>query len=151
MPGVKELNLEEIVRGLRSEEARKTFEENGVLAAYLFGSMVDRQTHAESDVDVAIVFECGMPESEYFDRRLAVIGELMDLLHVNDVDVVPLNNAPLLLAFQALRHPVRVFSADERRRAEFEVKTIGMYYDFKPVLDEYGRQMFQRIKERGLG
>ncbi len=150
MASAREIGTEEIVERLKSDEARRLFRDNGILAAYLFGSVAEGRTHSESDIDVAIVFERSVPKSEHFDRRLVIICGLMGLLHVNDVDVVPLNDAPLLLVFQALRHPVRVYSADERRRAEFEVQMIGMYYDFSHVLDEYGKQMFQRIKERGL-
>lgn len=151
MASVREIGTEEIIRILKSEDAANLFADNGVLAAYLFGSVAEDRTGPESDVDVAIVFERSVPKSEHFDRRLAMICGLMGLLHMNDVDVVPLNDGPLLLAFQALRHPVRIYSADERRRAEFEVQIIGMYYDFRHVLDEYGKQMFKRIKERGLG
>jgi predicted nucleotidyltransferase len=145
-----DLGTEEIIRRLTSDEARKAFEENGVLAAYLYGSAAHGRMHPHSDVDVAVVFEHSVPKSEHFDRRLKLIGAVMDMLHVNDVDVVPLNNAPLLLAFHVLKQPVELYRADERRAAEFEMKTIGMYYDFRPVLDEYGREMFRRIKERGL-
>ncbi len=145
-----ELDLEDVVRTLQSDEARKVFEENEVLAVYLFGSMVQKKTHPLSDVDVAVVFERSVPGREYFERQLAILGRLSGLLHTDEVDVVPLNNAPLLLVFHALRLRKLVYAADERRRAEFEIKMFGMYYDFSSVLHEYRTQMFRRIKEPRL-
>lgn len=143
-------STKEVIRILRSSEAKKVFRENNVLAAYLFGSLAKGVSHAQSDVDVAIIFERSVPPSEYFKHEAAITLGLMRLLHTDKLDVVALNEAPLLLAFQALKYKKLLYSADEFRRAEFEVRIIGMYYDFKPVLDSYGRQMFRRIKERGL-
>ena len=151
MPRVRELSLEEIVQTLRSDEAETVFEENRVLAAYLFGSVVEERTHAHSDVDVAVVFKQSVPQSEHFDRRLAIIGKLMDLLHLNDVDVVPLNKAPLLLVYEALRQPMTIYVADEEEAAEFEITALGLSYDFMPILDSYIAEMRSRIRKGRLG
>jgi len=145
-----ELNPEDIVCALQSDEARKVFQENGVLAAYLFGSVVKEDAHARSDVDVAVVFHHSVPRPKYFDRRIAISQVLGRLLHTNDVDVVPLNHAPLLLAFEALKHPVTLYVADETEAAEFELRTLGMYYDFVRIVDSYIDEMRLRIKERKL-
>ena len=144
------MTANKVIRILRSDKAKKIFRENDVLAAYLFGSLAKGISHAQSDIDVAVIFEPSVPPSEYFKREAAVTLALMLLLHTDAVDIVSLNEAPLLLAFQVLKYKRLLYSADEFRRAEFEVRIIGMYYDFKPMIDRYGRQMFQRIKERGL-
>lgn len=151
IPRVREINPEEIVRTLLSQGAREVFEENGVLVAYLYGSVAQGKTHAHSDVDVAVVFEQSVPQSEHFRKRVALIGKLMDLLHLDEVDVVPLNRGPLLLTKEVLRHPVILYVADEVEATEFELKALGLSYDFMPILDSYIEEMSSRIKARGLG
>ena len=144
------LSKEEVVNRLKSEGAAKLCEDNQVLAAYLFGSVAEERTHAHSDVDVAVLFNESVPRSERFDRRLSLVASLTDLLGTDDLNIVSLKEASLLLAFNALRNPVVLYKADEYEAAEFEIKTIGMYYDFRPTLDQYSREMFRRIKEYGL-
>ena len=150
MSCARDIGSEEIIRILKSPEAVKVFEEQGVLAAYLYGSAARGNMHAYSDVDVAVAFDYSVPGDERFRHRLRLITAVMGLLRVNEVDVVPLNDAPPLLVFHVLRDPVVLYKADHRQSAEFEIKMIGMYYDLKPALEEYRRQMFARIEERGL-
>jgi len=150
MARAMDLGTEEIVRILKSDEARKAFEENGVLAAYLYGSAAHGGMHVHSDVDVAVVFEHSVPAKEQFNRRLKLIGIVTDLLQMDDVDVVPLNSAPLLLVFEVLKAPVILYKADDYRAAEYEIGALGVCYDFLPILDSYIAVMRARIKERGL-
>jgi uncharacterized protein len=145
-----ELKKDEIVEILRSDEAAKVFRDHEVLAAYLFGSLARERTHAESDIDIAIVFERSVDRSCYSDHRLRILMELSRILPTDEIDVVTLNEAPLLLAFQVLRDRVVLYSVDEHSRAEFEIKMVSMYYDFLPSLDYYRRELFRQIKEHGL-
>jgi predicted nucleotidyltransferase len=150
MACARDIGSEEIIRILKSPEAVRVFRENGVISAYAYGSVAHGGMHAHSDVDVAVVFDRSIPGDTQFRRRLGLITDVVRLLGVNDVDVVPLNDAPPLLVFHVLRDPVVLDRADRRQSAEFEIKMIGMYYDFRPALEEYRRQMFARIEERGL-
>jgi predicted nucleotidyltransferase len=131
MTEARTLDTQEIVQKLKSDDARKLFADNHVLAAYLFGSVAEGRTHAHSDVDVAIAFQDSVPESEYSDRRFAIILGVMGLLKFDDVDVVPLNRAPLLLVHEALKQPVTIYVADQEKASEFEIMALGRYWDFR--------------------
>lgn len=148
--GYVDLKPEEVLNKLRSEESARIFSENGVLAAYLFGSMASGKVHADSDVDVGVVFDDSVAIKDRTDRRIALILDLGHLLETNEMDVVPLNDAPPLLRFQVLKNKHLLYSANEQLRGEFEIKAFNEYFDFKPVLDEYSAAMRRRIKERGL-
>lgn len=146
----RDIGSDEIIRILKSPEAVKVYEEHEVISAYLYGSAAHGRMHAHSDVDVAVVFDHSVPRDQRFRRRLRLIGQVKDLLGIDEADVVPLNDAPLLLAFHVLRDPVLLFSADDYARSEFELRTLGLYYDFAPILGSYVSAMRERVKERGL-
>jgi uncharacterized protein len=141
---------EEVVARLGSEEATRVFEENKVVAAYLFGSHVKGRTHANSDVDVAVLFDQAIPKSDRFDRHVNVVMGLTSVLDTDKVDVVVLNDAGHILVFQVLKGKTLVFCADQRARAEFEIVAINQYYDFVPFLEMHRRILFAHIKERAL-
>ena len=150
MTKARTLDTQEIVQKLKSDQAKELFEANGVLAAYLFGSVAEGRTHAHSDVDVAVVFLRSVPALRYGKGRLAIIAGLMSLLDLDEVDVVPLNKAPALLSFEVIRTGITLYAADEYETAEFEIQALGLYYDLARELDSYLAEMQTRIKERGL-
>jgi len=59
-----------------------------------------------------------------FDLRLEVIGGLMGILHINDVDVLILNQAPPALRYAVLREDLLLFFRD-RRAMEFRVRALN--------------------------
>src|SRR5947207_1209660 len=74
-----------------------------VLEAYLFGSQARGDTHPQSDVDVAVYVDHALAGDPPFGYAADITTELMGALERNDVDVVVLNDAPLLLYHRVLR------------------------------------------------
>lgn len=70
-----------------------------VLFALLFGSRAHGTFRPDSDWDVAVYLQEGMSPRQRFDSRCRLAAELEA---VGKVDVVVLNDAPPLLAHQAL-------------------------------------------------
>jgi predicted nucleotidyltransferase len=124
---------------LESRLAR-IFMDQPVVCAYLFGSQAKRTAGPLSDVDIAIYFDEAVAREEYFELRLEVLGELIDSLRTDDVDLIVLNDAPPLLAHRVLKEGQLLFSADERRRVELEVRTVLGYLDWKPYVEKYTRE-----------
>jgi len=121
-----------------------------VVTAYLFGSYARRQAGPLSDVDVAVLLT-GAPDSQHcLDRRLEIIGGLMELLHVNDVDVVILNQVPLALRYRVLRDGVLLYCRDQQARIEFTARTVSEYLDFKPILQRHERAILERARKGEL-
>jgi len=110
-----------------------------VILAYLFGSHARRQPWALSDIDVAVLLEDHPDDDHCFDMRLEIIGGLMDTLHVNDVDVLILNQAPPALRYAVLRDGVLLFCRERQAMIEFRVRTLNEYLDFKPILKRHER------------
>lgn len=109
--------------------------------AYLFGSEARGRTGPMSDVDVAVYFEPATNRSERFDLALKIAGEITDILKRNDVDVVPLNDAPPLLAFNVLKDGKYLFVRDQGRRIEIESLILRLYQDRQPVLEQHTKEI----------
>jgi predicted nucleotidyltransferase len=110
----------------------------GVVCAWLFGSTARGETHAGSDVDVAVLLAQD-PPSTLAGSGVALADTLEGALGA-PVDVVLLNRAPVDLTHRVLRDGVLVFDADPARRIAFEVRARSLYFDLKPILDQYRRK-----------
>ena len=113
-----------------------------VLVAYLFGSWVDGRACRMSDVDVAVLVSKELSWRE----QVSLAHEIEDRIG-RSVDVVLLNKAPLTLAYEVISKGKVMFSRDENRRIEFEVRVLREYLDMKPRLEGYYRMVLTRFKK----
>lgn len=111
---------------------------DGIVCAYLFGSTARGDERPGSDIDVGVLLESDpAPTLTESGVRLA------DGLERNlgrPVDVVLLNRAPVDLVHRVLRDGVLVFDGDPTRRIQFEVRSRSLFFDLKPILDQYRRK-----------
>lgn len=121
-----------------------------VVCAYLFGSAVKETAGPYSDVDVAVLLRDGLNQEEMFERRLQLLVDLDDFSE-QDVDVVVLNTAPLLLQQQALKYGRLIYEQNPLARIRFEVRARTLHFDLRPLRDFYRQALFREIKEVGLG
>ena len=70
---------------------------------------------------------------------------------VRNVQVVLLNQATPLLAYQVLREGARLTERSETEKVAFEVRTMKRYFGVQPMLALQGQQLFEQIQEVGLG
>jgi len=104
-----------------------------VAYALVFGSVARGDSHAGSDVDVAIGL-CAGP-------RLAIgeIGEIVSRLEVaasgRSVDLVLLDEAPPALAYRVFRDGRVIVLRDPAALADRKARAVLEYLDFKPVED----------------
>jgi uncharacterized protein YutE (UPF0331/DUF86 family)/predicted nucleotidyltransferase len=98
-----------------------------VRLAYLFGSEAQRRTTSLSDVDVAIYLD----EPDPVQRSKVYSSLLFDLTRAlgnGEVDLVFLNNAPPIFAYQIITGRL-LYSAGEEERIAFEAHTLREYFD----------------------
>jgi predicted nucleotidyltransferase len=99
------------------------FEREGVVLAYVFGSLSRGQ--AGQDVDLAILVE----DAPAFRLRRAVA----DCLGTERVDLVDLRRASPVLRFEILRTGRPLYVADEGVQERFELATLREYRDTHPL------------------
>jgi uncharacterized protein len=111
--------------------------EEGIAAAWLFGSVARGTPRPGSDVDVGILFEEDPPqtlEGLYFDLE----WEMEELLGI-PVQLVVLNRASVDLIVRVLRDGKLLVERDRSKRVRFEVKSRFEYWDLEPYLRMYRR------------
>lgn len=128
-PAAIESRLRDFLTGKAGEE--------GIAAAYLFGSVARGTARSGSDVDVGILYSEDPPQTlEGLGFRLE--GDLEKLLGL-PVQVVVLNRAPVDLIFRVLRDGKLLAEGNRSKRVRFEVKSRFEYWDLEPYLRMYRR------------
>jgi uncharacterized protein len=98
-----------------------------IVFAYLFGSRAAGNAHAASDVDVAVYVRDVVDPIE---ERLRLLGLLDRALHIDTIDLVVLNTAPLSLAGRILTTRKVLIDRDPPHRHLYESLTARQYADF---------------------
>jgi len=121
----------------------------GVTLAYLFGSTVRGEANRLSDIDIAVLFDDTLLQKEAFDLQLEVISELTGLLKTNNVDLVIINDSPLLLTYNIIREGI-ILKSDEPVRVKFETKIMSRYLDERYHIQRHAKESLRRIAESGF-
>jgi uncharacterized protein len=97
--------------------------------AYLFGSLAENRATHLSDVDIAVYVTGG----KLTDKRYQILGDLMDILKTDNLDLVILNTAPLTLRMKIIQ--ARRILADNvpHLRHAFESHTMRTCFDFSKI------------------
>jgi hypothetical protein len=103
--------------------------EPDVAFAYLFGSVAKGRSGPLSDVDVAVYLSPTGDARSRFKRRLQLMSKLSKTLKRGEVDVVPLQDAPVDLAFEILKHGKLIFSKDDEAKVTFVFEALRKYHD----------------------
>lgn len=120
---------------MRNEEAKDEListikgylsQQEGLVAAYLFGSVAEGMNHRLSDVDVALLLSPQLDSTTAFDLRLKVMAALKHRCH-RPVDVVILNDASPVFRFQVIQQGQVLLGRDSTARCLFEARTMSEY------------------------
>jgi predicted nucleotidyltransferase len=126
-----------IIKGLR--KAIDMTDSQGVIAAvYLFGSFLRGGLRIDSDIDLAFLLDEKAYKSDPIIAMspahliAAKVGMQLD----RETDVTILNSASLEMAYEVVTSGKCLFELDPDLRMEYEIKIKGMYFDFRPFLEE---------------
>jgi predicted nucleotidyltransferase len=112
--------------------------DESVTAVYLFGSSITGETKNASDIDLAFLLDEQAYKTDPVNAMspaylvAAQFGMKVD----KETDVTILNSASLEIAYEVVTTGKCLFELDPDMRMEYELKIKGMYFDFKPFLDE---------------
>jgi hypothetical protein len=98
-----------------------------VIFAYLFGSFGRGKHFPLSDVDVAVYLK---EPSDIQEKKMEILGTLIDILQTDEIDLVVLNRAPLPLRMRILENKKVVVDREPFRRHHYESLTMREYFDF---------------------
>jgi predicted nucleotidyltransferase len=112
-----------------------------VLAVFAFGSRARGESGPRSDVDLAVLLTSDEPLSLREELRLR--AEVVEELRRDDIDLVILNLAPPLLAYEVVAAGCRLFSRDEEASDDFEARAAMRCFDtewLRRVQQQYARE-----------
>lgn len=109
-----------------------------IQAVYLFGSTASGKTHAESDLDLAIVPRT----AKLRENQLQLLTELARQGFC-DVDLVFLDTEDIVLKFEAVRQNRPIYTAPEFDHGSYFSLIIRQYFDFEPYL-QVQREAYKR-------
>jgi len=109
--------------------------------AYLFGSFGRGKQLPLSDVDIAVYLQ---DPTSVLEKKMVILGALVNILQTDEIDLVILNNAPLPLRMRILENKKVVVDREPFLRHHYESLTMREYFDFS-VLEK------QILNRRFLG
>ena len=122
---------------------------DSVILAYLFGSTVRGDAGRLSDVDIGVMLDEKLSKKDRFDLELKMMGEIAILIKKNKIDLIVLNEAPLLLAYNIIKSGT-ILKSDETDRVKFETKILSMYMDERYYIKRHTEETLKRIAEVGF-
>jgi len=111
------------------------FKDQGVLLAYLFGSLA--QGYRGQDIDLAILAR-GVPA---FRLREAIV----ERLGTERVDLVDLERTSPVLRFEIIRTGRPLYVSDSKTQERFELETLHLYRDTHPLRRQQRDHLRRRI------
>jgi predicted nucleotidyltransferase len=130
-------NVSNIAKFLRKQIV-ETQSETLIGSVYLFESFLKGNAGKASDIDLAFLLD----EKAYKSGPIiamspahliaAKVGTQLD----RETDVTILNSASLEIAYEVVTTGKCLFEIDPDLRMEYEIKIKGMYFDFRPFLEE---------------
>ena len=106
-----------------------------ILAAYLFGSTANQTDGANSDVDVALRLNQGLPADQQLELRLELMDDV-ETYFKRRADIVILNNASLKMIRQVLTRGELLFARDEAAERLYAIQKQKAYFDFKYYIEK---------------
>ncbi|HLI69321.1 MAG TPA: HepT-like ribonuclease domain-containing protein [Ktedonobacteraceae bacterium] len=135
----------------KQSQLNQLFAQNPVNAAYLAGSLSNRTAFGHlTDVDIAILLMEQIKSDQFLDYQLYFFSELAKRLDSDNIDVVILNQASLLLKLQVIRYGQILFSRDEKSRISFETRAVMDYLDFKKFDEVQNQALSRRLARQVL-
>lgn len=124
----------------RLEQLPNLLEQEGVLLAYLFGSLVAEASDRPPprDVDLALLMPAGRPA---YRLREAVT----DCLDTQRVDVVDLRRASPVLRMEIVRNGRVLYAASDDVQLQFELETVRIYQDTNYLREQQRKILKERM------
>ncbi len=108
--------------------AQKAIEKHpNAIFAYLFGGLARHDLLPLSDVDIAVYLRTS---GDMLHEKLELLGDLIDALGTDEVDLVILNTAPLPLIARILTCDLILLDRDPFFRHAYESLALRKYFDF---------------------
>lgn len=128
------------------------FQKYPIFFGYIFGSFGTSRETSLSDIDIAVYINQDYDKYKRFKLRLELLNILEKELYPKHVDLIILNDSPIILNYDIITKGSVIYQKSKQARLQFEQKALKFYFDFKPFSDkfnEYKKLLF--LKEQSHG
>jgi len=101
-----------------------------VLFAYIFGSLAKGEVSPLSDVDISVYLT---EDADFVEKKMEILGKLIELLETDEIDLVILNSAPITLRMKILESKKVIVDNAPFLRHNYESLTMRKYFDFSII------------------
>jgi len=131
----------------KQAQLQTIFQTSPVDAAYAQGTPSGRRlAGAYADLDIALLLLDKIRASEFFEYQVFFVSELSKALETTDLDVLILNRSSLLQRAQVIRTWSLVFQRDQKRRVQFETRSVMEYLEFQKYDDLQTKALAERTR-----
>ena len=119
-----------------------------VVAVYLFGSAARGTRGKRSDVDIAV-----LTRARGATRRRSLVEYVQaacDALGTDNVDVVLLDRAPIVLRHEVFREGKPLLVRDPEALLRFRLESSRVYLDTIPLRRIFEKAYFRRLRRNGF-
>ncbi|RKD32295.1 type VII toxin-antitoxin system MntA family adenylyltransferase antitoxin [Thermohalobacter berrensis] len=123
------------------EKIKRVFSDfDDVKAVYLFGSYADNKENRFSDIDLGILLK------DKYDKKikLDILSEMAEIGFCK-VDLVILNEAPILMKYEIVKHNKLIYKKDNFDSNSYFSSVIRRYLDFNPFLEVQNKYFKERL------
>ncbi len=139
------------IAGIKKKAAGYFSHRPEIKVGYIFGSRAKGCEGELSDIDIAILIdEEKVPKDEPYGYKANIITDLMGVFKTGKIDLVILNESPLFLSFRVIHDGIILYSDDEKKRIDFEVKIMSRYFDEQYYFKRHARSTVNRIALEGV-
>jgi hypothetical protein len=115
------------------------FDDDQVIAVYIFGSFIKGTFNKNSDIDLGLMLRDNIKKVSAFNLKLKIMGELEDLLGC-EVDIVIFSQANLRLQHQISKGKL-LKGIDNKQRIRREQKLFDQYVDIIYFYKKYEEKL----------
>src|SRR5437870_659477 len=131
----------------KQAQLQSLFQTSPVDAAYGQGTPAARKlAGAFADQSVGLLLHAKVRANEFFDYQVYFVSELSKTLQTEGLDVVILNQASLLQRAQVIRSWNLLYQRDEKRRVQFETRSVMEYLEFKKYDEVQSKALAERTR-----
>jgi uncharacterized protein len=121
-----------------------------VVAVYLFGSASRETRGKRSDVDIAVLTRARGTSHRRSRSLVEYVQAGCDALGTDDVDIVLLRRAPIVLRHEVFREGKPLLVRDPEALARFRHESSREYLDTIPLRRMFEEAFFRRIRRNGF-
>jgi hypothetical protein len=113
---------------------------------YIFGSIISNIRTPLSDIDLAIYLDQSIDDYKRHRTKLMLLVRLEELFSSSKVDLVVLNDSPLLISEQIIRTGVGIFIQNPKLKQKYEEDIMKYSLDFKVFAQQYNEWQVKAVQ-----